>query len=115
MFFFYVYDGICLCPEKKEVAKALNDFKSTGLKLEDRRNISDYLGINFNYEKSGSITMSKPQLINQVLQAINQKPNAHLPPTPVVPSRLLRREEGNLPYDGGFQYRSFTGQLNYLV
>ena len=51
MFFFYVDDGILLCPEKNEVAKALKDLKAMGLELEDRGTISQYLDINFNYEK----------------------------------------------------------------
>ena len=71
-----------------------------GLELKDRGTISEYLDINFYYEKNGSITMSQPHLISQVLQAVIQKPNVHLSPTPTISSRLLRREEGNPPYDG---------------
>ena len=114
VFFFYVDDGIFLSPDKTEVSKAIDDLKSTGLDLEDRGNISDYLGINFNYETDGTITMSQPQLINQLLQAVNQKPNAHLPDTPAVSSRLLRREKRDNIYSGKFHYRSVIGQLNYL-
>ena len=58
VFFFYVNDGIFLSPDKKEVNRDVDDLKATGLDLEDRDNISDYLDINFNDETNGTITMS---------------------------------------------------------
>ena len=114
VFFFYVDYDMFLSPDKKEVNRAIDDLKATGLELEDLCNISDYLSINFNYETAGTIVMSQPQLINQLLQAVNQKPNAHLPDTPAVSSRLLRREKRDNIYSGKFHYRSVIGQLNYL-
>ena len=53
-------------------------------------------------------------MINQLLQAVNQKPNVYLPDTPAVSSRLLRREKKDNTYTGKFHHRSVIGQLNYL-
>ena len=47
-----------LSPDKKEVNRAIDDLKATCLDLEDRVNISDYLGINFNYETDWTIAIS---------------------------------------------------------
>ena len=58
VFFFYVNDGIFLSPDKKEVNNAIDDLKATYLDLEDQGNISDYLGIDFNYKTDGTIAIS---------------------------------------------------------
>ena len=58
VFLFYVDDGIFLSPDKKEVNNAIDDLKATYLDLEDQGNISDYLGIDFNYKTDGTIAIS---------------------------------------------------------
>ena len=42
--------------------------------------------------------MTQPQLINQIIADAELKPNSHLPSTPVVSSRMLRREESDPEY-----------------
>ena len=49
MFFFYVDDGVFLSSNSTDVEQAINDLKLTGLNLEDRGNMVDYLGINFSH------------------------------------------------------------------
>jgi len=58
--------------------------------------------------------MTQPQLINQIIADAELKPNSHLPSTPAVSSRMLRREESEPEYQGKFHYRSIVGKLNYL-
>ena len=58
--------------------------------------------------------MTQPQLINQIIADADLKSNCHLPPTPAVSSRMLRREESDPAYKGKFHYRSIVGKLNYL-
>ena len=103
-----------MSPKQNDVSKAISDLKSTHLDIEDRGDIADYLGVNFDYQKNGDIIMTQPHLINQIIEDAALKSNCHLPPTPAVSSRMLRREENDLPYKGKFHYRSIVGKLNYL-
>ena len=91
-FFFYVDDGVFLCPDKTKVDNAIKELQQD-LELEDQGDIADYLGINFTYQKDGKIVMSQPQLIDKLISDLKLGPNAHLPPTPAVSSRILNREE----------------------
>ena len=47
-----------MSPDKKSVNNAIDDLKATYLDLEDQGNISDYLGIDFNYKTDGTIAIS---------------------------------------------------------
>ena len=58
--------------------------------------------------------MSQPQLIDQLINDLKISPNAHLPPTPAVSSRILNREEHAPAFKKQFHYRSAVGKLNYL-
>ena len=51
LFLFNVDDDILLCPDTKQVDKTIEEYKETGLELEDRGDIADYLGIYFDYKK----------------------------------------------------------------
>ena len=114
IFFFYVDDGIFMSPKQGDVDKAIADLKVTHLDIEDRGGTADYLGVNFSYQKNGDVIMTQPQLINQIIADADLKSNCHLPPTPVVSSRMLRREESDPAYQGKFHYSSLVGKLNYL-
>ena len=50
VFFFYVDDGVFLCLNAKLVDKVIMDSKSENLNIENQGDITNYLGINFNYE-----------------------------------------------------------------
>jgi len=66
VFIFYVHDNIFTSSDPKEIDKAIQELKDAGLDLEDQGNIADYLGINFNYGKDGTITMPQPQLMRRL-------------------------------------------------
>ena len=71
--------------------KTIDDLKLTGLNLEDRGNMPDYLGIDFPHEPDNTIIMRQPHFIQQIINAVRLKPNAYLPPTPAVSSYILKR------------------------
>ena len=100
--------------KESDVNKAISDIKSTDLNIEDRGDIANYLGVNFNYKKNGEVIMIQPQLINQIIEDVKLKSNAHLPPASVVSSRMFRREENDPAYHGKFHCRSLVGKLEYL-
>ena len=67
IFFFYVDDGIFISKNPQDVETAIADLKNVGLDLEDRGSIADYLGITLRHNKDGSIFMSQPHLIDQLI------------------------------------------------
>ena len=105
LFFFYVDDGIFLCPDSNQVDKVIEELKGTGLELEDRGDVADYLGINFNYKEDGTIVMSQPQLIDQLIKDIKFKTSKHLPDTLALSTTILQRDEKAPLFNGKFHYR----------
>jgi len=106
---------ILLCPDSKKIDEAIKQLKQADLELEDQGDISDYIGINFTHRNDGSIIMSQPQLIDQIVNDLQLKPNAHLPSIPALASRILQREEKAKPcINTKFHYRSIVGKLNFL-
>ena len=114
VFFFYVDDGIFLSPDSSLVDKAIQDLKNENLNIEDQGDIADYLGINFNYEQNGTIVMSQPQLIDQLIVDVKFKNTKNLPDTPALSTHILQRDENASPFNKHFHYRSVVGKLNYL-
>ena len=113
--FFYVDDMILLCPDSKKIDEAIKQLKQSDLELEDQGDIADYIGINFTHRDDGTIIMSQPQLIDQIVKDLQLKPNAHLPSIPALASRILQREENAKPcINTKFHYRSVVGKLNFL-
>ena len=86
-------DGVFLCPDKTKVDKAIEDLRKANLDIEDQGDITDYLGINFTYQKDGTIIMSQPQLVDQIIHDVKLKPNSHLPSTPALATKVHQREK----------------------
>ena len=112
--FLYADDGVFLYPDKTKVDEAIEDLRKAKVDIEDQRDITDYLGINFTYQKDSTIIMSQPQLIDQIIHDIKLKPNTHLPSTPSLATKMLQRDEKAPPFKGRFHYRLVIGKLNYL-
>ena len=106
---------ILLCPDSNKINKAIKQLKQSELELEDQGDISDYIGINFTHHKDGTIIMSQPTLIDQIVKDLAINPNAHLLSIPALISRILQREEkAKSCSNSKFHYRSVAGKLNYL-
>lgn len=111
----YVDDGIFMAPKSKSVQRAIDDLKGTGLDLEDRGDIGDYLGINFKYINDHSIELSQPQLIQQIIEQCKLKSKQGPKELPSLTSKILQRHEQEAFYnDKPFHYKSLIGKLNFL-
>lgn len=75
-------DSIFPCPDSKEL-------KGTGIELEDREDIANYVGIYFINKKDGTIVMSQFQLIDQLNKDIKFKTSTHLLDTPTLSKTIL--------------------------
>ena len=47
-----------------------NDLKKQRFDIEDRGDVSDYLGINFERQDNGLIKLSHPQLIDKIIRDV---------------------------------------------
>ena len=67
------------------------------------------------YGKDGTIIMSQPQLIDQIIEDVFKfKRSKNLPDIPALSTSILQRDEKVPPFKGNFHYRSIIGKLNYL-
>ena len=119
IFTFYVDDGIIWCPRAEgidEFMRDIQDPKTAGqsFDIEDRGDVSDYLGINFSRQKNGKIMLSQPQLIQQIIDDVGISSNHRTKPTPAASSKLLHRDLLGKSFKGEFDYRSVVGKLNFL-
>ena len=121
IFFVYVDDGCFIGPDKAVIDQAIKDLKNpnvakNGYDIEDRGDLSDYLGINFTRLDGNKLKMTQPQLIDQVIEQVQGSSTSKLTTknTPALSSRLLHRDITAPPCNGSFHYRSVIGKLNYL-
>ena len=117
IFTFYVDDGIIWCPREEGIDEFLADIRNEEktkqkFDIEDRGDISDYLGINLEIV-DGKVKLSQPQLIEQIIKDVGVS-NDRARPTPATSSKILHRDVKGEPFKGGFDYRSVVGKLNFL-
>ena len=52
----------------KRINKVICELKETGYNIEDKSTITNYLGVNFKYNKNNSLELTHPQLIEQMIE-----------------------------------------------
>ena len=111
----YTDDSILTGPNESELDQIIEDMKSTGLELTVEGDVTDFLGVHIERKSDGSIIMSQPHLIDQILTMLRlDGENTTTKDIPMASSRLLSRHNDSPPFDGHFDYRSVIGKLNYL-
>ena len=71
--------------------------------------------MNFEYLPDGSIRLTQPHLIDQLISDLDLGDDwTTNPQTPTFATKILQRFEHDLPFDGPFEYRSVIGKLNFL-
>ncbi len=90
--------------------------KWAGLELMVEGDISDFLGVNIQCHKDGTVHLTQPYLINSILKELGlQADSAKSKATPAASSKLLGRHNDTPPHDeASFHYRHIIGKLNYL-
>jgi hypothetical protein len=68
IFVVYVDDGIFASPNEEEIDKAINDLREANFDIEDKGDITDYLGVRVSYEKDGKIKLWQPHLIDSIVK-----------------------------------------------
>jgi Reverse transcriptase (RNA-dependent DNA polymerase) len=91
---------------KKEIGEM---FKIT---YED--SVNGFLGININRKKDGTISMTQPKLIDDILNNLGLKENSTTKSTPALSTVIRQPNDNDDDFDGEWNYCSVIGKLNYL-
>ena len=115
MYVLYTDDSLLAGPDKNEIDQIVKDLKEAQLNITDEGNIEDFLGVNISMKKDGTIHLTQPHLIDQVINDLGlTQENVKVKGTPAMSSQILRRDETGAEFDNSFNYRSVVGKLNYL-
>ena len=111
----YTDDSIIAGPDKQEIAQIIQDIKLAGLNMTEEGDVADFLGVNIAKKHDGTIHLTQPHLIDQILTDLKMtSPLLEPKDTPAMTSRTLHRHDSSPPHDGSFHYRSVLGRLGYL-
>ena len=125
IFLCYVDDAVLLSPDSNEIDSFFNEMKGLGYDITDEGEIDNYLGVKVERRADGTIKLSQPHLIQQILDDLNlrSESNDNASPkrsqsksvsTPAASTVLLNRDKEGKPHNESWSYRSVIGKLNFL-
>jgi len=115
MYVLYTDDSILAGPNENEIKQIIKSIQDTGLNITVEGDLQDFLGINIKREDDGSIYLSQPHLIDQILSDLRlTDDNVKTKDTPAKSSQILTAGLDTKRFDESFNYRSIIGKLNYL-
>jgi hypothetical protein len=71
IFFCYVDDSVLIDPVASEIDRAIDELRALKYDITDEGEIDDYLGVKIERLQDGTIKMSQPHLIDQILDDLN--------------------------------------------
>ena len=115
MYVLYTDDSILAGPDENEINQIIEDMKRVKLDITVEGDLQDFLGVNIDRKEDGSIHLTQPHLIDQILKDLRlDADNVAVKSTPASSSKILSRHDDSEPFDNSFNYRSIIGKLNYL-
>ena len=99
----YVDDTIFFAKDQSLIDREITDMKQD-FDLTDEGEVDAFLGIDIKYEDDGTITMTYPGLIDQVLKDVNIENESKTHDTPVITEPLFKYSDGTPP-EGNWSYR----------
>ena len=116
LYVLYTDDSLLAGPDKDEIEQVIRDLeKKAKLAITVEGDLADFLGVNIERQSNGTIHMTQPHLIDQILEDLRLNGDEVRPrSTPAASSKLLTRHRDSEAFDNSFNYRSVIGKLNYL-
>ena len=115
LYVLYTDDSILTGPDPKELDTIIEEMKQVGLEITVEGDISDFLGVNIQRNKDGTVHLTQPQLIDSILKELHLTGDKVAgKTTPAAVSKLLSRHSNSKSFDNHFHYRRVIGKLNYL-
>jgi len=115
LYVLYTDDSILAGPNEAEIEKIIQELKDAQLDITIEGNLDDFLGVNIDRKPDGTIHLTQPHLIDQILKDLKMDDErVKGKSTPASCSQLLSRHTDSVDFDNSFNYRSVIGKLNYL-
>jgi hypothetical protein len=112
-FMLYVDDGIFVGPDKEEIATLIRKMQGV-FNITDEGDMKEYLGVLVEKQDDGTLKLSQPQLIKQILDDLWFNDRTKSKPTHAPGGQVLEREGDTEPMNDDFNYRSVIGKANFL-
>jgi hypothetical protein len=116
LYVLYTDNSLLAGPDKDEIQTIIDELQEKAkLQLIVEGDLADFLGVSIKRKKDGTIHMTQPHLIDQILQDLRMMDKSvKSRSTPAASSKVLTRHSSSPEFDGSFNYRSVIGKLNYL-
>ena len=115
LYVLYTDDSILAGPNREELEQVIEDIKKSGLNITVEGDLQDFLGVRIDRMEDGGISLTQPQLIDQILKDLRMDSEEVVEKdTPAMSSKILKRHQDEPAFDRSFDYRSVVGKLNYL-
>jgi hypothetical protein len=102
-------------PDKAEIDQTIKEMQEAKLDIAVEGDQQDFLGANIERKADGTIHLTQPHLIDQILKDLRlEVENVTTKPTPASSSKLLSRHTESEAFDASFDCRSVIGKCNYL-
>ena len=79
-----------MSPSNENITKEVELFKAN-FNISVEGDLCDYVGVNIERKKDGTVHMTQPQLINSVLKELNFNEDTKPMPTPALSSTILKK------------------------
>jgi hypothetical protein len=114
-FMLYVNDGIFAGPDKEEIATLIRRIQGEFNITNEGDIKQEYLGVLVEKLDGGTMKLSQPQLIKQILDDLWFNDRTKSKPTPAPGGQVLERREIDAEsINDDFHYRSVIGKANFL-
>ena len=67
VYMLYTDDSILAGPSMDEIDQIVKDLKKAKLNVTDKGDIQDFLGVNIQHKSDGTINLTQPHLVDQIL------------------------------------------------
>ena len=98
----YTDDSILGGPDLAEIEKAIEDIRRAKLNITVEGDIQDFLGINIDRKPDGTIELTQPHLIHQILKDLGMGEETKTKDTPARSSVILSRHSDSPDFDNSF-------------
>ena len=120
----YVDDGIFIAPQHAMIQEVFdlcmepfqdkNGVWYPAFDMTDEGALSDYLGVRVEHLPNGTIKLTQPHLIQQILDDLGFTDKTKPQLTPAATTVKLHRDPLGDPFDEEWHYRSVIGKMNFL-
>ena len=91
LYVLYTDDSILTGPDQTELKKIVQDLNTADLDITMQEGAIDFLRVNIDRKTDGTIHLTQPRLIQQILQDLRlDEPSSVTKPTPMVVTKILQ-------------------------